>query len=146
MGLLANLTELTIGGNALSGRMPLSLAGLQLELFDYAETALCVVDDAGFRQWLNGITRHRGTGAQCPPLTDREALESVYRRTDGPGWNESTHWLTDAPLAQWHGVETDAEGRVIGLNLANNGLSGQIPVGNRPVVGPDPPRPGFKPA
>ena len=127
MVLLANLTELTIGGNALSGRMPLSLAGLPLERFDYTETALCVADDAGFRQWLNGITRHRGTGAQCPPLSDREALESVYRRTDGPGWKESTRWLTDAPLAQWHGVETDAEGRVIGLNLANNGLSGQIP-------------------
>ena len=127
MGLLASLTELRIRGNALSGRMPLSLAVLPLVQFDYAETALCVADDAGFRQWLNGIPRHKGTGAQCPPLTDREALEWVYRRTDGPSWHESTRWLTDAPLAQWHGVETDTDGRVIRLNLANNGLFGTIP-------------------
>ncbi|MCY3764410.1 MAG: M66 family metalloprotease [Gemmatimonadetes bacterium] len=127
MGLLASLKELRIGGNALSGRMPMSLVGLTLAQFDYAETALCVVDDAGFRQWLNGIPRHKGTGAQCPPLTDREALEWVYRRTDGPRWKESTRWLTDAPLAEWHGVETDADGRVVGLNLTNNGMSGEIP-------------------
>ncbi len=127
MGLLAGLTELRIGGNVLSGRVPLSLADLRLEQFDYAGTALCVADDAGFRRWLNGIPRHRGTGVQCPPLTEREALEWLYRGTDGPNWRESTRWMTDAPLAQWHGVEADAEGRVIGLNLANNGLSGSIP-------------------
>ena len=127
MGLLANLAELRIGHNELSGRMPLSLAGLPLEEFDYSDTSLCVVDDSGFRQWLNGIPRHMGTGAQCPPLTEREALEWLYRRTNGPGWDRSTGWLTDVPLEDWHGVQTNASGRVNGLLLRRNGLSGSIP-------------------
>ncbi len=127
MGLLANLAELRIGHNALSGRMPLSLAGLPLEEFDYSDTSLCAADDAGFRQWLGGIPRHRGTGAQCPPLTEREALEWLYRRTDGSGWNKSTGWLTDVPLENWHGVQTNASGRVVGLSLRKNGLAGSIP-------------------
>ena len=128
MGLLASLTELRIGDNALSGRMPLSLAGLPLEEFDYTGTSLCVANDAGFRDWLTGIPRHMGTAVRCPPLTEREALEWVYRRTGGPGWGERTGWLTDAPLADWYGVNTDESGRVVGLSLARNGLSGAIPV------------------
>ena len=127
MGLLASMTELRIGSNALSGRMPLSLADVSLEEFDYADTSLCVADDAGFRAWLNGIPHHAGTGEQCPPLTEREALEWLYRQTGGSGWNASTGWLTDAPVAQWHGVETDAGGQVVELSLPSNGLSGSIP-------------------
>ncbi|MXX57127.1 MAG: hypothetical protein F4Z44_15330, partial [Gemmatimonadetes bacterium] len=127
MGLLANLTELKVGDNALSGRMPLSLADLPLQEFDYSETSLCVADDAGFRQWLNGIPRHVGTAALCPPLSQREALEWLFRRTDGSGWNESTGWLSDVPLENWHGVQTNASGQVVALSLRGNGLSGPIP-------------------
>ena len=65
IGLLANLTELKIGDNALSGQLPLSLARLSLEEFDYTGTSLCVPDGTGFRDWLNGIPRHNGTGVQC---------------------------------------------------------------------------------
>ena len=128
MGQLANLTELKVGNNALSGRMPLSLASLPLQEFDYSETSLCVADDAGFRQWLNGIPRHAGTVGLCPPLSQREALEWLFRRTDGSGWNESTGWLSDVPLENWHGVQTNASGQVVALSLRSNGLSGPIPV------------------
>lgn len=128
LGQLASLTSLRIGDNALSGRLPLSLSGVPLEEFDYGGTSLCFADDAGFRGWLNGIPRHSGTGVQCPPLTEREILEWLYRNTDGENWGENAGWLTDAPLAQWHGVETDAAGRVVGLRLPNNGLTGSLPV------------------
>ena len=128
MGRLANLTELKVGNNALSGRMPLSLADLPLDEFDYSDTSLCVADDAGFRQWLNGIPRHVGTGALCPPLTEREALEWLFRRTNGSGWNEHAGWLSDVALENWHGVQTNASGRVVALSLPGNGLSGPIPV------------------
>ena len=136
MGLLANLTELKIGNNALSGRLPLSFAGLPLEEFDYSDTSLCVADDAGFRQWLNGIPRHVGTGTLCPPLTEREALEWLFRRTDGSGWSRSTGWMSDAPLEDWHGVQTNASGRVVALSLPWNGLSGPIPmeIGELPAL------------
>ena len=128
MGQLANLKELRVANNALSGRMPLSLGSLPLEEFDYSDTSLCVADDAGFRQWLNRIPRHVGTIALCPPLTEREALEWLYRRTDGSAWNTSTGWLSDVPLDDWHGVRTNASGRVVALSLPGNGLSGPIPV------------------
>ena len=35
--------------------------------------------------------------------------------------------LSEAPLRRWHGVAVDAQGRVVGLNLRYNGLSGAIP-------------------
>ena len=127
LGLLAGMTSLRIRDNGLSGRLPLSLADLALEEFDYSGTSLCVADDPHFWSWLARIAAHRGTGIQCPPLTDREILETVYRSTEGLNWQRSTGWLTDAPLSQWDGVETDATGRVVALALDGNSLTGAIP-------------------
>ena len=127
LGRLANLRELRIRGNPLVGRLPVSLASVPLEELDYGGTSLCVADDAEFGEWLNAIPRHSGTGVQCPPLTEREILELLYRNADGPNWSVSAGWLTDAPLAEWHGVETDAAGRVVELGLRRNGLSGSLP-------------------
>ncbi|MDE3256618.1 MAG: leucine-rich repeat domain-containing protein [Gemmatimonadota bacterium] len=128
VGSLASLTELKIGNNALAGRLPLTLVGVPLEEFDYAETSLCVVDDAGFRDWLSGIPSYSGPGVQCPPLTEREILKLLYVNTEGVNWRESAGWLTDAPLSEWHGAETDAAGKVVELQLSNNRLSGSLPV------------------
>ena len=124
---LVNLTELRIRDNALTGRLPLSLTGLALNEFDYANTSLCAADDAGFEAWLNGIPRHIGTGIQCPPLTEREVLESLYRHAEGRHWRRWRLWLSNAPLGEWHGVVTDAAGRIVELRLGANRLSGSIP-------------------
>ena len=64
-----------------------------------------------------------------PPLheEDRDALVALYHATGGPGWTNSHKWLTGAPLREWRGVATDAEGRVIRLELHDNGLTGEIP-------------------
>ena len=59
---------------------------------------------------------------------ERDALVALYNATGGPDWTSSANWLTAAPVGQWHGVTTDASGRVFGLDLQNNALSGQIPV------------------
>ena len=128
LGQLTSLTELRIGDNALTGRLPLSLANTPMEVLDYGGTSLCLADDPGYRAWLNGIARTTGTGVPCPPLTEREILETVYGSTDGGNWTESQGWLTGAPLGEWHGVEIDRTGRVVALRLANNGLSGTVPV------------------
>ena len=58
---------------------------------------------------------------------DRAALEALYDATDGPGWTDGTNWKTAAPLGDWHGVTTDASGRVTELRLGDNGLTGSIP-------------------
>ena len=65
--------------------------------------------------------------AQGSVQSDRAALVSLYNATDGPNWTSRTNWLSDEPLGDWHGVTTDANGRVTELDLNLNGLDGQIP-------------------
>ena len=62
------------------------------------------------------------------PDWDRDALVALYNATGGPDWNDNTNWLSDAPLREWFGVQTDwASGRVNWLRLSSNGLYGEIP-------------------
>ena len=67
---LIEITELRIGDNeALSGRLPRSLTRLSLDVLHYAGTDLCVPADDSFREWLDGIPSHDGTGVECAPLS-----------------------------------------------------------------------------
>ena len=60
--------------------------------------------------------------------SDRAALEAFYHATDGPNWAFAGNWLSDAPLSEWLGVETDGQGRVRSLDLPiGHGVSGSIP-------------------
>ena len=74
-----------------------------------------------------------GTSSQYPALrnvaaqADRAALVALYNATGGPNWTNNTSWLSDRPLGEWHGVTTDADGRVTELLLSENRLSGLIP-------------------
>ena len=69
---------------------------------------------------------------------DRAALAALHEATDGPNWADDENWLTDGPLEEWRGVETDAFGRVVRLDLSgrqdgetgewvSHGLRGTIP-------------------
>ena len=77
------------------------------------------------------ITASAGSGQGTAEVTvadlDRAALVALYEATDGPNWVNSENWLTDAPLGEWYGVETDRSGRVVDLRMAENTLSGPIP-------------------
>ncbi|CAN0522898.1 unnamed protein product, partial [Laminaria digitata] len=42
------------------------------------------------------------------------------------GWKVKDGWKSSQPMADWHGVTTNVEGRVIGLNLMGNYLAGMI--------------------
>lgn len=57
-------------------------------------------------------------------VTDKLALMRIYGTSNGPEWKESYGWGSDLPLGSWFGVKTAFDGRVIELNLKNNGLSG----------------------
>ena len=59
--------------------------------------------------------------------TDREALVALYNATNGENWPLNEKWLSDAPIGEWQGVTTNDDGRVAGLKLFRNGLSGEIP-------------------
>ena len=155
LGHLTALRELRIGNNALSGRLPASLTALSLREMRYAGTALCAPAEASFRAWLGAIPAREGTGVECAPTSDRDILATLYRATGGPNWRNRDNWMTDAPLGRWHGVDVDADGRVIALHLVENNLEGVIPhelgqlarledlqlFGN-PLTGPIPPELG----
>ena len=59
---------------------------------------------------------------------DREALIALYESTGGANWENRDNWLSDEPGNRWHGVRTDADGRVTMLDLRDNRLNGEIPL------------------
>ena len=75
------------------------------------------------------------------PDADRAALVVLYETTDGPNWRNSENWLTDAPLGDWYGVNTDATGRVVTLRLEEWDANGEQRIGNA-LSGPIPPELG----
>lgn len=56
---------------------------------------------------------------------DRAALIALYSKAAGDAWDNSKGWCTDAPLAYWHGVSVDDQGRVVRLDLSYNNLVGE---------------------
>ena len=110
----------------LSGSLPTTLVELDLDALLLQGTRVCLPNDPGLRNWLRGIADARI--AECEGFDlDRIVLEALYNATDGPNWSLNTNWLSDAPLDDWYGVETDNSGRVVRLYLRGNNLSGTIP-------------------
>ena len=59
--------------------------------------------------------------------SDRDILEALYDSAGGASWTRRDNWGTSAPLGNWYGVTTDANGRVSVLFLSENNLRGTIP-------------------
>ena len=84
---------------------------------------------------LFGVTPTAITAAVSPPTptaqhnanTDKAALVAVYNSTNGRQWQNKTNWITAPNIGDWHGVTTDANGRVTRLELLSNNLTGTIP-------------------
>ena len=70
-----------------------------------------------------------GDGPRYAPdnKQDRAALVAFYKATNGFDWKHKVNWLSNRPIGLWHGVTTDASGRVTHLELRENGLSGRVP-------------------
>ena len=110
-----------------------------------SDVSVATVDASGLvRGVLEGmatITAAVGEASGTSEITvenpDRAALVALYEATDGPNWRNSENWLTEAPLGEWFGVETNREGRVVTLAMSywdpqteqsvGNGVSGPIP-------------------
>ena len=69
-------------------------------------------------------------GADAPvdtsPESDRETLVALFQANEGQNWFYKKNWLTAAPLDEWYGVTIDGDGRIIELDLMENGLRGEI--------------------
>ena len=114
-----------------------------------SDTSVATVDQAGLvtavATGTAAITASAGPASAsagitvtAPPVPDRDILVALYEATDGPNWIDSENWLTDAPLGEWYGVDTNISGRVVWLDLGGrwdraaeriveHGLSGPIP-------------------
>ncbi len=125
LGNLFNLKELSLWDNWLTIWIPSELDNLpNLELLYLSGNSLligCVPE-----VWRI-IEKSDLDEIGLPFCTDTDALVAVYGATDGANWVKSGNWLSDAPIGTWYGVTTDYSGRVIGLDLSENGLNGTIP-------------------
>ena len=50
-------------------------------------------------------------------------LIDLYKANGGAKWPVNTYWLSDKPIGAWHGVSTDASGRVNSLRLVENNIT-----------------------
>ena len=153
LGMLVNLVHLCLNGNRLTGAIPVELGGLaelkwlhlhfnpdlsgflptsftrlDLDALLLQGTQVCLPGDPDLEHWLDEIENVRVPACDGPkPDLERQVLESLYHATNGPNWKNATNWLTETPVGQWHGVDTNGAGKVIVLELYSNNLSGKIP-------------------
>ena len=131
LGNLSDLTELHLWDNQLSGPIPSELGSL---------TNLAILYLSGNRltgcvpQSLQGIANNDFASLGLPFCSnsgsaagDRAALVALYNATGGPNWTDNDNWLSGRPIGEWHGVTTNADGRVTTLGIQRNRLSGAIP-------------------
>ena len=131
LGDLSNLRQMWLFDNQLSGALPQALTGLtRLLTFEFHRNpGLCAPVDEAFQAWLQGISSAQGSS--CAPVdsqADRAVLVELHNATNGENWENSTSWLSDRPIREWHGVTNDADGRVTGLYFDRNQLTGEIPM------------------
>ena len=125
LGSAQKLDSLFLNNNNLTGVIPDRFLELGLRVFGFSGNAgLCVPVNPAFSEWAAGISRL--DGPDCA-VEDTQVLHRLHEAANGGGWTNSAGWLTEAPLSEWFGVETDSIGRVAAINLAENGLSGTLP-------------------
>ena len=127
LGNLAFLTEIELHGNPdLAGPIPPSLADLDIRQLRYGGTMLCTIRDEDFQAWLNAVPTRDGEFLACNE--ERSDLMKLYEAMGGKSWTESTNWGTSAPLSEWYGIAVDSvTGRVVGIHMRDNNLSGTVP-------------------
>ena len=90
---------------------------------DEYDLTMTANEQATVTEWLS-LCR---VASEFDASTDKAALVALYNATDGPNWENNRNWLSDRPIGEWARVSTDGDGRVTGLWLDRNQLSGSIP-------------------
>ena len=112
MGDLSNLTELRLNGNQLSGSIPVELGSLSALTKLYLSGNQLSGMRAGYPV-RGGESRPERPGA-AEVWGQKRPSFALYNATGGANWTDSTNWLNEKPIGEWHGVTTDDDGSVTG--------------------------------
>ena len=66
----------------------------------------------------------------CNAEEDSMQLVLLYNATNGDGWANNDNWLSDQPIEDWYGINTNDFGCVGTIDLRNNNLTGTLPALN----------------
>merc|ERR1719329_341833 len=72
------------------------------------------------------VSQHPSVSIQ-PTTLYQVALVVLYDATNGDEWDDSTNWLSDAPLCEWYGIDCNNDDDVVRIDLYGNNLQGSIP-------------------
>ena len=116
----------TVGGLSASGTSDESTSVTAPSTAGTYYYGACVDAVSGESDTTNNCSTAVPVTVRAAPA-EREALVALYEATGGSNWYNNRNWLSNAPLGDWYGVDTDTDGRVTSLNLRRNGLTGEIP-------------------
>ena len=114
-----------------SGQLSVRFPGLDFEEKASYDFVVVAADPAGEKARLNvevTVEPDANSGLE----NDWRALVALYEATDGANWSENANWSnvdtmpTAEELDAWYGV-TVSNGRVTGLSLSGNQLTGPVP-------------------
>ena len=130
-GDLINLRSIDLSNNKLSGCYPIELLSSPSDICQFTNSSISNENnfDATWEAFC-ASTEGVCLASQCNGI-DYSALAALYKSTEGRNWKIG--WdLNDCDYCNWFGVGCDENGRVHFLDVAFNGLSGNIPaeIGN----------------
>ena len=99
-------------------------------------TAIIIIALAAFLTATLALACSSATRRAGDVNADRATLAALYNATNGSSWQDDTNWLSNRPLGEWHGVSTDADGRVTELVFGSNCPASTIFAGWRQSVLP----------